>query len=105
WMTIPSRLRGALTGLSAPALTPSKLPAPAASTSRRVQRIGSPHSQALQFSVPGCPIRPYEHAGRLGIANDFFARRIPAQAASQPQGDIGQMTNRGHSVAAFHVGN
>src|SRR5207244_9005847 len=65
----------------------AKLPAPATSISRRVHRIGSPPFQRLQFPVPRRAIRPHQHPRRLGVPDNFFPRRVPAQPSAQPRSE------------------
>src|SRR5258708_6297242 len=103
-MTIPSGARGASLGASLRATDPSSVHAPAASHSRRVQRIRSLHLEAFEFSIPRCPIAPYQHPHRLRVIDDLFPLRVPANTTSQPQGDVGQVADDGHAVGAFQVG-
>src|SRR5271157_4293968 len=102
-MTTPMRGRGE-SGWFARASIASKLPAPAASHSRRVQFISSPHSESFEFPVPWRPIRPDQHPGRFGIADDLFPLGVPAQTTAEPKRNVGQVADRGHPMGAFEVG-
>src|SRR5262249_52110498 len=101
WITTPI---GAMPfGPSPRAAPPSKLAAPAASTSRRVHLIGSLHLQGLEFAIPPRTIGPHHHAARLRVTADHFLPGVPGQSPAQPQRDVGQVTGRRHAVGAFQI--
>src|SRR5256885_16496409 len=62
------------------------------------------HSQRPSFRVPGLAIRPGQHPGRFRVAEDFFLLRVPTNFSLGTQGNVRQMTDRGHLMAAFQIG-
>src|SRR5215471_2441521 len=78
--------------------------APVIRNPRRDNRMRSPHSQCLQFAVPRLAIGSSEPAGRLGVADDLLARRIPPNHAFEAEGDVREMADRGDPMRAFQIG-
>src|SRR5262249_26633691 len=87
----------------------------AASISRRVTdmkslaRVASYRTrlrlqERLEFRVPRCSIRPFEHPGGLLVTGNGLRPGVPANLPAQAQGNVRQVTVRGDSMRTLQIG-